>query len=140
MNLVDHLSEKYNVELTSRQGERMNESFICLDITSHFDDLPAFVKKVKLCILVEDLEVNKDDSFFKYMDGFFKSIIKKKDDHSPFWIQDWPETIALICEDGYVIKTTCDEVGWFLMKKYDDSDKVNCSTDDDIWDIRNSEG
>ncbi len=140
MNLVDHLSEKYNVELTGIEGYgKYDDSYICLDITSHFEDLPPFVKEVKLCIESEKLKLTLKEYIEKDYDNLsekcLKQAIKKRNEKSHHWKQDWQETLVLICDGNYVIKVAC-EYAVLLMMKIDNPEQILCSIHKNIEQIK----
>ena len=138
MNLVDHLSEKYNVELTGIEGYgKYDDSCICLDITSHFEDLPPFVKEVKLCIESEKLILKEyiEKDYDNLSEECLKQAIKKRNEKSHYWKQDWQETLVLICDGDYVIKVAC-EYAVLLMKKIDDPEQILCSIQKNIDQIK----
>ena len=139
MNLVDHLSKKYNVELTAIEGKDLCNSRICLDITSHFEEIPPFVKEVKLCIEAEKLLLNQKEYLDKDYDCLaeecLKNAIKKRNEKSHYWKQDWQETLVLICDGGYVIKVAC-EYAVLLMKKIDDPHQILCAIEENLKQIK----
>lgn len=139
MNLVDHLSEKYNVELTGVEGNDLCNSRVCLDITSHFEEVPPFVKKVMLCIVAEKLTISQKESE-EYQYGYFTDrclarAIKQRDVHSPGLHLGWEETLVLICDGGYVIKVSCEEA-FILMKKIDDPYQILCAIEENLKQIK----
>ena len=140
MNIVEYLKKKYNVELTGKETKVGNyhNSSILMDVTSHFEELPPFVKQVNICLDIEGsyLSMDEKDELFQerldVIEKWMEKVIQERDKPSIVWDQDFYETIILICEGGYAIKVTC-ETALFLMKKYENLDQVYCSVLDDKW-------
>ncbi len=144
MDVIAYLKENYNVEFTVEEDKTRHSKTrmgsICVDITSHFEELPPFVKSVKVCAEGFLLELDETDAEYEadleLIDERMEKLVQRCEEQSFILDTDGMETVVLICEGGYVMKVSGTEFSSLLIKKGEEADQAFRSIDDDRWELK----